>query len=76
MADEAREQPWMCSDGKAVDMEALRKEVESCSRKLSSSDSKESLQGSKQFYHLIMAVWALDTSLAIDAAELVCAVIR
>ncbi len=76
MAEISRDRAWMCREGKAVDMEELKKEVECCSKLFSSANSKEAMQGSKQFYDLIMAVWGLDTSLAIDAAELVCAVIR
>lgn len=66
----------MCPGGKAVDTEELKKEVEHCSKLFSSADSREAMQGGKHFYDLIMAVWGLDTSLAIDAAELVCAAIR
>lgn len=58
------------------DMDELKKEVEDCSKLLASSDTSEVLEGSKQFYDLIMRVWSLDTSLAMDAAELVCDTIR
>ncbi len=67
---------WLRDGGKAVDMEELKKEVECCSKLLSSAEVAESLIGSKRFYDVIMGVWALDTSLAMDAAELVCATIR
>lgn len=67
---------WLSSDGKALNMEELKKEVECCSKLLSSSETQESLEGGRRFYDLIMAVWALHTSLAMDAAELVCAAIR
>lgn len=57
-------------------MDKLKKEVEECSGLLASSDASKVLEGSKQFYDLIMRVWSLDTSLAKDAAELVCDTIR
>ena len=72
----AKDQRWLCGDGKALDVEELKKEVQCCSKLLSSSESEESLQGGKRFYDLIMAAWSLDTSLAVDAAELVCDAIR
>lgn len=67
---------WMCGNGREVDMGRLKKEVESCSKLFSSSESSECLLGSQRFYHLIMSVWALDTCLAMDAAEMVCTAIR
>ena len=76
MSEETRSQPWLCDNGRSVDLERLKKEVEYCSKLVLSSESSECLQGSQKFYHLIMSVWALDTSLAMDAAELVCTAIR
>ena len=72
----AEKSSWVSSDGKALYREELKKEVECCSKLLSSSEPQESLEGGKRFYHLIMSVWALHTSLAMDAAELVCHGIR
>ena len=57
-------------------MDGLKKQVEDCTKLLSSSDSSQVLEGSKQFYDLIIKVWSLDTSLAKDAAELVSDTIR
>ena len=48
-----------------------------CSTLKSQNASPEKLlEGSKHFYQLILDVWSLDTSMAIDAAELVCDTLR
>lgn len=70
-----RENSWMSDEGK-VDVEVLKERVEYCSKLLASVHSSDVLNGGKHFYDLIIAVWSLDTSLAIDAAELVCETIR
>ena len=57
-------------------MDELKKEVEDCSKLLASSDTSKVMKGGKQFYDLIMRVWSMDTTLAMDAAELVCDTIR
>ena len=67
--------PWILADGD-LDKECIKEEVQSCSKALASDKTSELLDGSKRFYDLIMGVWSLDTSLAIDAAEVVCDTVR
>ena len=63
--------------GGVVCTETLRAEVASCAAKLSPSSSPSTQQeGADQLYHLIMLVWAQDTHIARDAADLVCDDIR
>lgn len=61
-----------------LDMARLKEEVESCSKILSqpSTSHLELLKASKRFYSLIIGAWSLDTSHALDAAEMVCNTIR
>lgn len=75
---EAKQSDWvvLLGDGVTLDKDRLKEEVKYCSKLLASSDTSELLQGSEKFYHLIMAVWSLDTSLAVDAADLVCDTVR
>lgn len=60
------------------DMEQLKAKVEDWCKSLTSQNTphEELLKGSKQFHELILAVWSLDTSFAVDAAELVCNTLR
>ena len=59
-------------------MEGLKDKVEQWCRRLASQEvtQDEILDGSKQFYELILGVWSMDTSFAVDAAELVCNTLR
>ena len=61
-----------------LDMVRLKEEVESCSKILSQPGTShpELVKASKQFFSLIIGAWSLDTSHALDAAEMVCNTIR
>ena len=66
----------MLGGGGALDMQQLKEKVEGWSKTVASEDIAELLEGSKQFHELILSVWSLDTSCAVDAAELVCNTLR
>lgn len=56
--------------------ESLLKDVDVCCRALRCEECSERQAGSARFYDFITMVWALDTSVAMDAAETVCNHVR
>jgi hypothetical protein len=61
-----------------LDEDGLKEKTQQWCTTLSSpgTTNEEVLIGSKQFLELIKGVWCLDTSYAVDAAELVCTTLR
>lgn len=78
MSEAASETEWLVYAGEILDKELLKEKVQSWCKILTSKDAshEELLEGSKSFHELILAVWSLDTSFAVDAAELVCHTLR
>ena len=75
MTDNSSSVPhWIKDD--SISAEALRAEVTGFADKLSSGSLQNQRNGSDQLYQLIVSVWALDTHLARDAADIVCEEIR
>ena len=62
--------------GGALVKNSLLKEVGVCCRALECEETCQQQAGSARFYDFITMVWALDTSLAMDAAEIVCNHVR
>ncbi len=70
-------QPPSWVNGGELCTEALKAEVCACAKKLfPSSPPSSQREGGDQLYQLIMTVWALETSIARDAADIVCDDIR
>ena len=67
--------PSWVKDG-LVSTDALKAEVATCARKLTSSSAATQGEGANQLYQLIMVVWAQETHIARDAADIVCDEIR
>lgn len=68
----------MLCAGDRMDMEQLKERVQCWCKALAAQDSSHEklLEGSRKFHELILSVWSLDTSYAVDAAELVCNTLR
>lgn len=72
--DAAQSPTWV--EGGKLCTEVLKAEVCSCAEKLASSSPSAQREGADHLHRLILLVWAQDTHIARDAADIVCDDIR
>lgn len=61
---------WIKSD--SLDKEALKSAVQSCGHGLKLMDTHQQKKGAEDLYDLIILAWSLETSIARDAADVIC----